>query len=105
MKPIKSTCTFLRRQLKIKGMTEHNGRGAYELWYDIEPEELKERILALKSKLQNADMLEKDTEPDSHWIRFQIKASCFTEERQRNWGVSYSTVAFRPSTGWLLVLC
>lgn len=41
---IKSCVTFFRRQLKIKGKSIHNGRGMYEMGFDISINDLKERI-------------------------------------------------------------
>jgi len=33
---INSLCTFIRKELKIKGRTEHNGRGAFDMGSDMD---------------------------------------------------------------------
>ena len=39
-----SVCTFIRKQLKTKGKTEHTGRGCYWMRRDCSWDELKERV-------------------------------------------------------------
>lgn len=44
MAKIKSVPTFLRKQLKIKGATSHNGRGVYEMDMNCETKELQSSV-------------------------------------------------------------
>ena len=44
MKKINSCVSFFRRQLKIKGQSEHTGRGAYEMDFDCTVADLALRI-------------------------------------------------------------
>lgn len=44
MKKITSVPTFIRKQLKIKGATSHNGRGIYEMDFNCETKELQSSV-------------------------------------------------------------
>jgi hypothetical protein len=41
---IKSVCTYIRKTLKTKGITQHNGRGVFEMEFDINFDELSKRV-------------------------------------------------------------
>jgi hypothetical protein len=62
-----SICTFIRRQLKIKGATEHNGRGVYEMDYDCSYEELRKKIDDKVAVWQQQNLIELVDE-DDNWI-------------------------------------
>jgi len=44
MKKINSVPSFVRQQLKIKGRSQHNGRGTFEMDYDVDHDVLQERL-------------------------------------------------------------
>ncbi len=55
MQKIKSGVTFFRKQLKIKGKSQHLGRGFYRMEFDCSLGELTEKVEQLIAK--HADML------------------------------------------------
>lgn len=81
MSKIKSAVSFFRKQLKIKGRTQHNGRGCYEMEYNCNVEELKTRI---------ADMVAKN--PDQFTVApngmIELKAELCEQEYYRTLCVS-----------------
>lgn len=54
----KSLSAFIRQQLKIKGKTEHTGRGVYWCQGDISVEEMNERLQAKLPDWQAAGLVE-----------------------------------------------
>ena len=55
MQKIKSGVTFFRKQLKIKGKSQHLGRGFYKMEFDCSVGELAEKVEQLIAN--HADML------------------------------------------------
>ena len=71
MKKIKSGPTHFRRALKIKGQTEHSGRGFYMMDYDCTPEELSKRIDALVAKYPDRYDAEEDEDEGTKVVRIK----------------------------------
>lgn len=59
-KPAKrrSTATLVRKELKIRGQSDHNGRGVVHMDYDCSPAELVERFNAAVDKWADKGMIE-----------------------------------------------
>jgi hypothetical protein len=75
MKTIQSVPTFVRRQLKVKGKTKHNGRGCFIMDVDgATTEEIRAKLKELLVKWQKANLVEKVQEDnDKLSISFRLE--------------------------------
>ena len=76
MNPIKSGVSYFRRALKIKGSTEHSGRGFFDLEYDCTPNELRSRIEDLITKFPDRFNVKRD----ETGIEVEIKPELMAEQ-------------------------
>lgn len=68
--PKRSLVTFLRKKLAITGQSEHNGRGVYEMEYEIPRHELLDRILKLVGEYHYTVESVDNTDPSYFAVRF-----------------------------------
>jgi hypothetical protein len=75
METIQSVPTFVRRQLKVKGKTKHNGRGCYIMnVVGVTPQEIRAKLEDLLVKWQKANLVEKVTvDKDKLSISFRLE--------------------------------
>lgn len=53
-----SVCSLVRRSLKIKGATEHSGRGWYDMDYDCSPSLLIDRSNSAVNRWKKQNIIE-----------------------------------------------
>ena len=73
MATINSVPTYMRKLLNSKGKTEHNGRGAFWMSFDVSFEEVKKRIESKQDKLK--DLLD-SCEIEENEITLVFKKDC-----------------------------
>ena len=81
-----SICTLVRKQLKVKGRTQHNGRGNYVMEVgDIGWVELSKRVDEGVKKWTEQGLIEfdkVDMEWDVEWRRIRFKDEGFVFKRR-----------------------
>jgi hypothetical protein len=76
---IKSVVSFVRKELKVKGKSEHNGRGCFEMEYDVSFDELKRRMLGRIEVWKEKGLVEDDVvDGDNVCVKFR-KSVCMRE--------------------------
>lgn len=86
---IKSCVTFFRRQLKIKGSTDHDGRGCYEMEFDCSVADLQRRVDDLITA--HPDMFDVTRDADNASVTVTIKQEFAPDQ-------SYRTLLLNPHT-------
>ena len=74
MAKIKSVPTFLRKQLKVKGATEHNGRGCYDMEFECDTKELQSAVYTRLGQWKEQGLVESSTF-DEKEARIEFKMS------------------------------
>lgn len=90
---IKSGVSYFRKGLKIKGMTEHSGRGFYMMDFDCTIPELSKKIDAFIELNKEKCVVESDI------VKVVIKLNPELCEKRY-----YNTLKFSPTSPWPLVV-
>lgn len=90
---LKSNVSFFRRQLKIKGGSEHNGRGSWSMGFDCSVEELGVRIEQMIERKNDMFVVERY----EGRVEVKIKKGLSKDEY-------YRTLVFVPDQQLLAVL-
>lgn len=105
MAVLKSAVTFFRRELGLRGQTEHNGRGTYEMDVDddLTTAELEARLRSCVAKWQTKGLIERVDE-DARCINVTLLDNLFPPKSYltfNNARQPYRTLVFHKANGAL----
>ena len=68
----KSACSWMRKQLGVKGKTLHNGRGVFECFTNLNDQEVLSVAKSKLEKWKEIDLVE-DVNEDENWLVVKLK--------------------------------
>ena len=95
-----SALSFVRKSLKVKGRSQHNGRGGYECAFDCSTEELCQRVRDLLPEWEKLGVVE-NVEEDKHFLIVTLK-DLFKDEYYRKF--YFRKKAFKYSNDFACIM-